>query len=404
MILFLVLLYSCECLELMKSILYGNIEQAEGYYTYLWVGNPPLQQSLLLDTGSRFTAVTCTDCSTCKPHLDPFYNLNNSETSQLVECLNNPFCNSCRNNRCEYTRGYAEGSHIEGFMVEDQVSIDNNPFVKLKFGCNTRETNLFQSQKPNGILGLAWSAGGVQTVIDAYSSQLGTKDIFSLCFDTQGGYLTLGGVETKYHFENIKWFDIIDEHYYAFELDYIGFGNASLSNSEVLALVDSGSTYSYIEKNLYSQLMQELHTHCKQKGNCKGSRYKSKYQPHTCYRFYQSRGLFEFYKSFPKLVFKAANKEFTWDPQYYLSNIGDQVYCVGIYPQNEGVVLGANFMRGKEVIFDREQAKIGLVNSNCNPEVVRLEALNAYFLEMIPQIIVGGLSVFVIVFMKNCII
>ncbi|KAM2645048.1 hypothetical protein EV1_018632 [Malus domestica] len=51
--------------------LYDNL-LANGYYTTrLWIGTPPQQFALIVDTGSTVTYVPCFDCEQCGFHQDP---------------------------------------------------------------------------------------------------------------------------------------------------------------------------------------------------------------------------------------------------------------------------------------------------------------------------------------------
>lgn len=56
-----------------------------------------------------------------------------------------------------------------------------------------------------------------------------------------------------------------------------------------------------------------------------------------------------------------------WEPKDYLFAWADSPskYCLGAYNNGSGYsVLGANFMRGKDVIFDRTNERIGFANAD----------------------------------------
>ncbi len=76
---------------------------------------------------------------------------------------------------CEFTKDYAEGSSLEGIEVNDKFNfsksnqgnwllgklnkgLDSKITSRVNFGCTTKETGLFQSQKADGIIGINWKS------------------------------------------------------------------------------------------------------------------------------------------------------------------------------------------------------------------------------------------------------
>lgn len=102
--------------------------------------------------------------------MNPYFNLKNSSTVTEINCKDKVLGSySCRcgrdNEQCTFTVNYAEGSTLEGYFVEDVVQIPaelfevhqtnhTNDSVRFAFGCTTKETELFGTQKADGILGL----------------------------------------------------------------------------------------------------------------------------------------------------------------------------------------------------------------------------------------------------------
>ena len=50
------------------------------HFSYVYVGTPPQRQSVIIDTGSHYTAFPCTGCSQCGQHTDSYWDMKNSST------------------------------------------------------------------------------------------------------------------------------------------------------------------------------------------------------------------------------------------------------------------------------------------------------------------------------------
>ena len=133
------------------------------YYVDVTVGDPGQVQSLIVDTGSSITAFPCTttcESGGCGEHLDPQFNPEGSKTLDWLLCLDGRCTNGCQDDFpwCTYSISYSEGSSIQGYVFEDLVAAGHpdrgNGKSRALLGCHTRETNLFLTQNPTGIIGL----------------------------------------------------------------------------------------------------------------------------------------------------------------------------------------------------------------------------------------------------------
>lgn len=233
------------------------------HHAYLYVGSPPQRQTLIVDTGSRLTAFPCKPfCSTCGIHASPRFDMNTSTSLSIVPCdecmlsrkdfeletyfkgdgvggnsgdgdvnvdlmpdqvkrarLRGANANkrrtshkSCKKSQCEINQRYTEGSSWDAIEVRDNVWLGfedinesnlqhaqySKPFV---FGCQTSEEGLFQSQYADGIMGLSMYT---QTIVGSWFKQGSIQhETFSLCFNSNGGHMSLGGVAST-HDENYK--------------------------------------------------------------------------------------------------------------------------------------------------------------------------------------------------------
>ena len=69
-----------------------------------------------------------------------------------------------------------------------------------------------------------------------------------------------------------------------------------------------------------------------------------------------------------KIYFK--NYEFNWEPENYALNFSSKNkirICFGIDTEKnlDKIILGTNFMHGQDIIFDRENGKIGFCEASC---------------------------------------
>lgn len=170
---------------------------SNGYYTTrLWIGTPPQEFALIVDTGSTVTYVPCSDCEHCGKHQDPRFQPDESSTYHPVKC--NMDCNCDHDGvNCVYERRYAEMSSSSGVLGEDIISFGNQSEVvpqRAVFGCENVETGDLYSQRADGIMGLG---RGQLSIVDQLVDKNVINDSFSLCYGGMhvgGGAMVLGGI------------------------------------------------------------------------------------------------------------------------------------------------------------------------------------------------------------------
>lgn len=366
------------------AILYGNTEELGYYYVDLWVGTPPVKQTVIVDTGSRLTAFPCTGCESCGQHMDSYFDIQKSSTAHVVSC-DEAVCSSCNDNKCGYSQSYAEGSSISGFLVEDLVmfgdDFDNSTRVPFKFGCHRRETNLFRTQMADGIMGLAFAKSRIPTLVDVlFKDHEVSTDIFSICFGKEDGYMTIGGYNDTLHLSPIKWAGLYDDTFYSIGVHEILVGGIALNLNEDSfsnqytsgTIIDSGTTFTYLSKKIYEPLWGAFENICLGSEFCDGQTIRMSGEPYMCYFYDHDKypDIYDFFETFPTFTLLVDNINVDWTPENYLFAWSDspETYCVGIYSSGHGGnVLGGNFMRGMDVVFDRETNQIGFADSACNP-------------------------------------
>ncbi|CAJ1949947.1 unnamed protein product [Cylindrotheca closterium] len=204
------------------------------HYIHLWIGSPlPQRQSVIVDTGSRYTAFPCEGCKDCgqEHHTDPYFQPSVSESFQPLECplecMGHATCsseidedsdnnsNTNNNGHCYFSQAYTEGSSWMGYQAKDLVycggrdllqaasQLDTNYSIPFMFGCLQEESGLFVTQLADGIMGL--SAQEHTLPKQLYNLGKIEYNMFALCFRRElgsskrgvtAGTMTLGGVSS----------------------------------------------------------------------------------------------------------------------------------------------------------------------------------------------------------------
>lgn len=91
--------------------------------------------------------------------------------------------------------------------------------------------------------------------------------MFSLCLGKNGGYFKIGGYDTEFHLEPIKWMAIDNKYQksnYKFNIIGVSVNGHPISNSNRFSIgfVDSGTTFSYLPAELYDSLIYHFKFFC----------------------------------------------------------------------------------------------------------------------------------------------
>jgi hypothetical protein len=202
------------------------------YYIDVYVGTPPQRKSLIVDTGSRQTIMTCESCTDCSNHMNGPFMTSESNTIGLVtrnqtnynwKC---PSFNDENDLKCLFSTTYLEGSSYTGYIVKDSFVFHNEMNETDRhskthlFGCATEESGEFAKQAVDGIIGF-----GPYSELDCLDSptllEIEYRDkriaskLFSICLGNNGGALAIGdwnsnrhlpGEEPKYiDASNVSW-------------------------------------------------------------------------------------------------------------------------------------------------------------------------------------------------------
>ncbi|KAI5563791.1 hypothetical protein BDE02_14G014900 [Populus trichocarpa] len=348
---------------------------SNGYYTTrLFIGTPPQEFALIVDTGSTVTYVPCSSCEQCGKHQDPRFQPDLSSTYRPVKC--NPSCNcDDEGKQCTYERRYAEMSSSSGVIAEDVVSFGNESELKPQravFGCENVETGDLYSQRADGIMGLG---RGRLSVVDQLVDKGVIGDSFSLCYggmDVGGGAMVLGQISPLPNMV-FSHSNPYRSPYYNIELKELHVAGKPLKLKPKVfdekhgTVLDSGTTYAYFPEAAFHALkdaiMKEIH-HLKQIPGPDPNYHD------ICFSG-AGREVSHLSKVFPEvnMVFGSGQK-LSLSPENYLFRHTkvSGAYCLGIFQNGNDLttLLGGIVVRNTLVTYDRENDKIGFWKTNCS--------------------------------------
>ena len=361
----------------------GDERYLNYYYTSLYLGKNKSQQVYILDTGSSITTSPCDQCTKCGNHLNPKYALEN--TSKILSC-NDYKCkiasnSKCLQNKCSFQISYAEGSKLSGVYVDQEVYFETinlvpnitNQSFNIPLGCTTTETHLFQTQLADGIMGLNNNENSFVGIM--YKLGIIQKNIFSLCFEHDGGYFSIGKIYDEFHYsKNIEYVDLANKNIgnYIINFKYLKIGDSQVDFNGK-AVIDSGTTITYFPPLKFKEIMNIILEKCKTSKKCGNLQRTQNFG--YCASIKDEKDLYKIiYEGWGNITFKFDDYEFIWMPKnyhYIYKPHENEIYvCLGFDEDKRGnTLLGTTFMHGYDIIFDKEKHRIGFVQADCNREL-----------------------------------
>ncbi|XP_009395627.1 aspartic proteinase 36-like [Musa acuminata AAA Group] len=345
-----------------------------GYYTTrLFIGTPPQEFALIVDSGSTVTYVPCSTCEQCGNHQDPRFQPDLSSTYEPVKCNVDCTCDK-EQKQCVYERQYAEMSSSSGVLGEDFISFGKESELKPQravFGCENSETGDLFSQHADGIIGLG---RGQLSIMDQLVEKGVINDSFSLCYggmDIGGGAMVLGEITPPPDMVFSRS-DPVRSPYYNIELKEIDVDGKPLQldpkifDSRHGTVLDSGTTYAYLPEEAFIAFRDAIMSKLSLK-QIPGPdpNYKD-----ICFSGAGS-DVSELSKFFPKVEMVFGNGEnLSLSPENYLfrhSKVSG-AYCLGIFQNGKDLttLLGGIIVRNTLVSYDRQNEKIGFWKTNCS--------------------------------------
>ncbi|XP_064604914.1 beta-secretase 1-like [Liolophura sinensis] len=358
----------------------GNLKgrPGQGYYITVYIGTPPQEINVLVDTGSSNFAVAAYP----DPFVTTYFHRENSSTlEELGMMVNVP-----------YTQGKWEGP-----LVRDQVTLSILPDITVpaQVACITDSQGFFiNASNWQGILGLAYAKiarpdSTVEPYFDSLIKSAQVESVFSmqLCgpvlnADSTGlamaGTMVIGGVDESLYEGPLFTSPIHREWYYEVVITDVEVDAESLNmdckeyNFDK-TIVDSGTTNLRLPIKVYNQVVTRIKSKLKASGmsvfpssefwNGDDSMCWSKDESANSNFPSISLSLSHTYNSVFKLVLF---------PHHYLRPVdlsdiaqGEECFKFAISSSDSGTVLGAVVMEAFYTVFDRKNKTIGFGKSRC---------------------------------------
>ena len=384
--------------KLLQTV-YSDSFSKNYYYTTLYVGDNKVKQTYVIDTASSIMSSPCSPCAECGKHKSPYYfDLNHRH--KPIKC-NSKICkltpsNTCSKKEsklfsgksCAFKVGRAHGDGISGYYMRDIVymetdkRVENPAFHRKKYrsyalpvGCTTYESGKYKELTTDGIMGMSNNPKSFMSIL--YNLKIVNRNIFSLCFGLRGGYMSLGEVDKTFHkSKNIEYVPLLTSSIdYLVKLTSFKVGDdseKSIIKVPLIASIDTGNTISYFPSIVYKRIINNFKAFCKeQKGQCGNFTYDDEIG--YCASFKDRESLFKaIYQYWPNITLQLGESEYKWKPinyYYYHLNISKNMRkaCLGFdYHKSSRIILGANFIHGHDIIFDRQGKRLGFVPADCS--------------------------------------
>ncbi|XP_031273049.1 aspartic proteinase-like protein 1 isoform X2 [Pistacia vera] len=249
------------------------------HYTWIDIGTPNVSFLVALDAGSNILWVPC-QCKQCAPLSASYYTSlerdlseydpATSSSSKNLSCSNQlcksrTNCNSLKD-PCPYVAEYAsEDTSSSGYLVEDVLhlaSVSKHATQSLVqasviIGCGRKQTGSYlDGAAPDGLMGLGLGDISVPTLLAKAGLILNS---FSICFDENDSGRIFFGDQGPASQQSTSFLPIGEKYdTYFVEVESYCVGSSCLQQSGFQALVDSGSSFTFLPADLYDKVVSKF--------------------------------------------------------------------------------------------------------------------------------------------------
>lgn len=126
-------------------------------------------------------------------------------------------------------------------------------------------------------------------------------------------------------------------------------------------IVDSGTTLTYIPRQMFSRLTMNIETFCGTHRSCHAEKDETN---ENCWRMNDPNGSPD---GFPSLQLSFDDSvTIPWKPTSYMSERGYGIWCLAIAASsNHDTILGISWMLHRDTIFDMGSRQIGMAAAKC---------------------------------------
>ncbi|KAL4318935.1 hypothetical protein GQ457_18G010410 [Hibiscus cannabinus] len=358
------------------------------YFAKILIGNPTEEYHVQVDTGSDLLWLNCVGCTKCPTESSlgielKQYDPKKSSTSSLVYCKDD-FCSAAHDGKlkdcksdsqCEYYVVYGDGTGNGGYFVKDTIQLQQvtgnlqtaPTNGTVAFGCGSKRSGDMStsSEAVNGIIGFGQANSSVLSQL-AESGKIKKK--FAHCLDNAdgGGIFAIGEVIAP----NINKARMLPrQSHYKITTKKVQIGDTIIElatsffgrTDENAAIIDSGTTLSYLPTTIYKQIITS------------GKKFQVEKieNQFSCFKYEDNVD-----DGFPVVKFHFKNSlVLTAYPHDYLFKYRDNMRCIGWQDngskkdEEDLILLGDLVLSNKLVIYDVENQTIGWTEYNCTSSV-----------------------------------
>ncbi|KAM7252921.1 hypothetical protein ACFE04_025539 [Oxalis oulophora] len=350
------------------------------HYTWIDIGTPNLSFLVALDAGSDLSWLPC-DCIQCAPFSDILYTHyldrglseykpDASNTSKQLSC-SHQLCDlsaDCKSPKdpCPYVAEYqSQGTSSSGFLVQDELHLtsisEHTPQQSVKvpviLGCGRKQSGEYlNGAAPDGLMGLG--PGGIS--IPSLLARKGiTRDSFSICFNENNtGRILFGDLGPSS--QQFTPFISTQGKYVAYlvQVDHPCVGSSCFNQLGFQALVDSGSSFTYLPTQVFNRIGLEFDKQI----NASRRNIESSTGFKYCYSVSSAELV-----DIPTLrfVFSMNQSFLIRSSTISVYSDGKESICLPLQPTDLDY---ENFMTGYNMVFNRENWTFGWSHSTC-PDV-----------------------------------
>nr|KYP31065.1 Aspartic proteinase nepenthesin-1 [Cajanus cajan] len=342
------------------------------YLMRVFIGTPPEESFLDVDTGSGLIWIQCQPCAKCFQQVTPIFDTMKSSTYEKLPCSSLP----CRmlpsaycvgSGDCSYKISYGDGSFSIGEIGSDVISFgpdDKNLLVSFQstvFGCGYNNS-WFPDRTVQSTTGIAGLGNSPYSLVSQVSPKVGR--IFSYCllpfWSQSSGKLRFSFESTQSGTEvfTIPMFSKPDHPFYYVTLNAISVDKTNVTIGDHLKIdmiVDSGSSFTSIPSETFNSLYDEI---------TDSREYKPLANPpppfKLCYEGLTSLDL-------PSITFNFSGGAFPLPSSNNAYISLDKLVCLAILPTEDTFsILGSISQVNHKVEYDLDKKTISFAQTDCS--------------------------------------
>ena len=282
---------------------------------------------------------------------------------------------------------------INNNKYEEKISIILNYDIEYKI-----KEDIFLKNEVDCIIGLN---NGNNTIVEAlYNLNIIDENLFSICLSEEKGYLGLGqilGIEKYLHLQQeINFINLLysSDNLFELKVNYIKINSIKIE-TEFKSVLDTSKSNTFFPKSLYDQIITCLILN---NNNLK------QYSEHEFCSLIDMSEENAFYDNFPDIIINFENNIFIWKSKHYFSEYStiepNKIkLCISFKELNNDddngkIILGTDFMKDYEFVFDKTNQKIAFINTDCDKLFSNddIEIINTYNLYETKSLILDNIE------------